>query len=211
MCRSTLVIICLSCLSGSSISAQGIRSSTAGFSVKAGPIWETWASSSYYLGDVDSEAFLGGYLGVAFGFGQRIEAFSSYRFAGGYTQEGYDSYRSRTILFGARTHFGGTLRRVRPWLEAAFAWQTLQLEPISYYDDFGNYLGEFSLGTRGAGVEAGIGVQYFLTPTLSLDFGVRGRFGGFSTIRIDGAIDEPDERVDFRFLTVGLGLAYFLN
>ncbi len=206
-----LMMMCMFCIAESPISAQGIRSSTAGFSVKGGPIWETWASSSFYLGDVDGEAFLGGYLGVAYGFGQRLEGFASYRFAGGYTQEDYDAYRSRTFAFGVRTHFGGTLHRARPWLEAAFAWQSLQLDPISYFDDFGNYLGEFTMVNRGAAFESGIGVQYYLTPNLALDFGLHGRFGAFSTIQIDGSTDDPDERVGFRFLGVGLGLAYYLN
>ncbi len=205
-----LMTICVVFLGGNGLSAQGIQSSTAGFSVRGGPIWETWSSSSYYLGDVDGEAFLGGFLGVSYGFGQQIEGYTSYRFAGGYTQKDYKSYRSRTFVLGARTHFGGTLHKFRPWLGAAFSWQSLQLEPISYFDDAGNYVGEFSMVTRGAGFEAGLGAQYFMSPVLALDLGLNGRFGSFSTIRIGGTIDDPEERVGFRFLGLRLGLAYYL-
>lgn len=205
-----LLPLCLCWMAQYPLSAQGISSSTAGFSVKGGPILETWATSSYYLGDVDGVSFFGGYLGVAYGFNQRIACFTSYRYAGGFTQRDYKTYRSQTYTIGVRTHFGGTLHRLRPWLSAAFSWQTLLLNPISYYDDVGTYLGEFSLGARGPAVEAGIGAQYFLTPALALDLGVFGRFGGFSTIRIDGRIDDPEESVDFRFFGLSLGLSYYL-
>lgn len=134
----------------------------------------------------DGRTVLGAGLGVTASYGVS-DALSLFARAG-------TGYRSSHLDAGARYRFGSAAGALRPYVEAGVT--TVRATRDAWYPEDGQQ----SLRSRGLGVTAGAGVEYYISPRLALDAGVTltgGRFeenpatglrDGFATSRVQVGI-----------------------
>jgi len=189
--------------------AQDIRSNTAGFSLNINGSFAYWTSESFFLGTLDDLEPLGvgANARLAYGINQNFELFAGYTVRTFQLKEEWDTYRNRVVDLGARYNFGATLRRFRPFAEAAFTFNGLTIDPITF-----DNVTLFKLEVDGIGGTVGGGAHFFFTPSLSATLNVKATWGNFNEILLSGDdIGEMDENLDFELYTGQLGLTYFFQ
>ncbi|NND31851.1 MAG: outer membrane beta-barrel protein [Saprospiraceae bacterium] len=192
------------------IFAQDIRSSTTGFSFGLHGKFTDWTSTSNFVGSLDEDDPNGIGIGarIAYGLNESFSFYFGYAHANYAQNEDWDQYTHQLLHLGLRVNFGATLKSLRPYLQAGVGQHTMKIDPIIFGNDFSTL---YALKMNGIGGEAGIGLQYFATPSLAIDIGVFGRFGNFSGITLNGVNFDPETSTDFRFLGLEVGVTYFLQ
>lgn len=191
------------------LGAQDIRSSAQGFSINLDFAYGSWNSESQFLGDLDDlePSGLGFGAKLAYGIDQNLEVFLAIRQLG-FTQEfDWDAYKVNNVDIGGRYNFGATLRRFRPFLEAALSFHSLVIDPITF-----DGTTVFKLESSGAGLTIGGGCHIFILPNLSANANGKLTFGNFTSTSLSGTeIDNIEESLDFAMTTIQLGLTYFFQ
>lgn len=190
--------------------AQDIQSNTEGFSASISPSYASWNSESQFLGSLDDvePTGLGIYARVAYGFTQNIEVFAGYGVEGFNRKEDWDTYRSGTFDLGARFNFGATLRKVRPFAEAAISFHDMSIDPII----FEGSAELFNLDLNGVSFTGGLGLHFFVLPNLSITAVGKGSFGSFDSVFLSGVeIEALEETLDLEMFRVQLGMSYFFE
>lgn len=188
---------------------QDIRSSAQGFSINLDFAYGSWNSESQFLGDLDDlePSGLGFGAKVAYGIDQNIEVFLAIRQIGFKQEFDWDAYKVNNVDIGGRYNFGATLRRFRPFLEAALSFHSLVIDPITFDGST-----VFKLESSGAGLTLGGGCHFFILPNLSANANGKLTFGNFTSTSLSGTeIDNIEESLDFAMTTIQLGLTYFFQ
>lgn len=205
-----LIISCSFTFFSCSLQAQDIRSNTKGFSINLNGVYSSWNSESEFFGDLDEiePAGLGIGLKLAYGFNQNIEILLAYSGAA-FTQEfDWDTYVIGNLEIGGRYNFGATLRRIRPFVEAALSVHSLSIDPITFDGGFTIV----SLESSGVGFTGGGGLHIFLTQSLSLNANGKIALGNFSTTSLSGTeVNNLTETLDFTITSIHIGLSYFFQ
>ncbi len=191
------------------LSGQDIRSTAQGFSINLDFAYGSWNSESQFLGDLDDlePSGLGFGAKVAYGIDQNIEVFLAIRQIGFKQEFDWDAYKVNNVDIGGRYNFGATLRRFRPFLEAALSFHSLVIDPITF-----DGTTVFKLESSGAGLTLGGGCHIFILPNLSANANGKLTFGNFSSTSLSGTeVDNIQESVDFAMTTIQLGLTYFFQ
>ena len=189
--------------------AQDIQSSTKSFSLNINGVYGSWSSESFFLGDLDDQEPVGvGFSARAgYGFNENIEAFISFSSMGFKRELEWDTYKLTNLNIGGRYNFGATLRRFRPFVEAAVSFNNLHIDPITF-----DGISIFDLQSSGVGGAVGGGVHFFILPNLSANANGRFIFGNFSSTTLSGSdVDNLDETLDFSITTIHVGLTYFFE
>ncbi len=191
------------------LSGQDIRSTAQGFSINLDFAYGSWNSESQFLGDLDDlePSGLGFGAKVAYGIDQNIEVFLAIRQIGFKQEFDWDAYKVNNVDIGGRYNFGATLRRFRPFLEAALSFHSLVIDPITF-----DGTTVFKLESSGAGLTLGGGCHIFILPNLSANANGKLTFGNFSSTSLSGTeVDNIQESLDFAMTTIQLGLTYFFQ
>jgi hypothetical protein len=208
--KQSIILIAVTCLLlGTKGQAQDIQSSTQGFSINANMNFGSWNSNSYFFGELDEIEPSGVGFGIKIGYGvnQNIEAFLSYNSTSYAREFDWENYNQSTILLGGSYIFGATLRKFRPFVEAALSFNTLMIDPIT----FDGYT-EFELKTSGAGGSLGGGIQYFVKENLSVSATGRVNFGTYNSAALSGMnINIMEENLDFSITTIHIGVSYYFE
>jgi len=109
--------------------------------------------------------------------------------------------------FGARFHFTNPSRALVPYLELAFSGRAVGQDDVVFDDGQGN-IEEVDLEVTGTGITFGGGVQYFVTPKLAFNAGLKWTVGEFSTFKIDN-ISIDGLEVDATSTRLTLGLVFY--
>lgn len=200
----------LALLIGFQLSAQGIKSSTQGFSVNLNGAYGTWDSESLFLRDLANlePTGLGVSVKAGYGINQNIEVLLGISSVGFQSEFEWNSYSLTNVQIGGRYNFGATLRQFRPFLEAAISLNSLNVDPITV----GGGTELFELESSGVGGSAGGGLHFFILPQLSANANGRIMFGGFSSTSLSGTeMNNFDEKLDFTITTIHIGLTYFFE
>ena len=142
--------------------------------------------------DDDLDAFSGGGLGLelGWGFSSGLALFLAAD-GGSLDRDEVDDVeidRRVQVDLGARMNFGAGRRRLVPFLEAAFTGLVLEAEgAVANGAEYG-----------GAGISIGGGVQYFVSPSISLNAGLRTTAGAITEVKVEG---EDEDDVDDQFFT----------
>lgn len=193
----------------SQLIGQDIRSSAQGFSINLDFAYGSWNSESQFLGDLDDVEPSGFGFGAkaAYGINQNIELFIAIRQVGFKQEFDWDAYKVNSVDIGGRYNFGATLRRFRPFLEAALSFHNLVIDPITFDGS-----SVFKLESSGAGLTIGGGFHIFILPNLSANANGKLTFGNFSSTSLSGTeVDNLEESLDFAMTTIQLGLTYFFQ
>lgn len=191
------------------LSGQDIRSTAQGFSINLDFAYGSWNSESQFLGDLDDlePSGLGFGAKVAYGIDQNIEVFLAIRQIGFKQEFDWDAYKVNNVDIGGRYNFGATLRRFRPFLEAALSFHSLVIDPITF-----DGTTVFKLESSGAGLTLGGGCHIYILPNLSANANGKLTFGNFSSTSLSGTeVDNIQESLDFAMTTIQLGLTYFFQ
>ncbi|MFN4146755.1 MAG: outer membrane beta-barrel protein [Runella sp.] len=203
MLRQTFLFCLLSCVS-LLIKAQDIQSNTEGLNAEVGFSATGWSSKYFTQLDEISPFGLGGKMRVGYGLNQRFEPFASYE---AYTlnlkKEWRDYYRMSCIGLGLRVNFGGTLQRIRPYIEVAYNNVRQEVSPVIFNNR------AFVYRMKGGNFAAGAGVRFFISPKLAANAHLMTSMGKFNSFTLDGIgiNDIPDVRT-FRG---SIGLCYFFG
>lgn len=204
MGQKKLLVIMMALLGyAAGLKAQDIQSNTEGFNIGLHAGVGNW-SSSYFLNLDELEPIgVGGGIRLGYGFNQRFEVFTQYNAQSFKLKNDWDTYRISSLGAGLRVHFGGTLQRLRPYVEGGLAGVNLLINPVL----FNGNLVEYRL--KGTSLALGTGVNYFLFPNVALHANVAGTFGKFNSFQVDGRgiQDHPDSRT----LRFSLGINIFFN
>lgn len=204
MIRKKLLVMVMGFLGyAASVKAQDIQSNTEGFNIGVHAGVGNW-SSSYFLNLDELEPIgVGGGLRLGYGLNQRFEVFAQYNAKTFAMKNDWDTYRISSLGAGIRVHFGGTLQRLRPYVEGGVAGVNLLINPVLFNGD----LVEYRL--KGPSLALGAGVNYFLSPNLALHANATGTFGKFNSFQVNsrGIQDRPDVRT----LQFSLGINFFFN
>lgn len=189
---------------------QGISSNTQGFSVSAYGTFTNFKSTSYFLNEITEEDGTGYGVGVEIGYGitEALKVFAGYQVVNFNLDKTYTNNAVDAFEAGLKYNFSGTLSKVRPYLSGSAAWNSLSIAFINFTDANGNFIESAKLKSGGYSINAGIGLQYFISPDFSLDLGVGGKFGNFTENFVDGNPLTFDEDVDLRYLFGKIGLSY---
>lgn len=202
MLRATvLLLVFLTNLT--SLQAQDIQSNTEGANIQLYGSLVRWSSTFFDQLDESDPNGLGGGIRLGYGFNQRFEVFAQYEAQTLKLKADWDVNRMSTLVAGVRANFGGTLQKVRPFVEAGYALTGLTIDPVSLNGRF--Y--EFKL--KGPGVWIGGGANYFITPQLAINGRVGGTFGKFNSFLASGQGFE--DRPDVRTFRASIGISYFFN
>ena len=188
---------------------QDIRSTAQGFSINLDFAYGSWNSESQFLGDLDDlePSGLGFGAKLAYGIDQNIEVFLAIRQIGFKQEFDWDAYKVNNVDIGGRYNFGATLRRFRPFLEAALSFHSLVIDPITF-----DGTTVFKLESSGAGLTIGGGCHIFILPNLSANANGKLTFGNFTSTSLSGTeVDNIQESLDFAMTTIQLGLTYFFQ
>jgi len=191
------------------LSGQDIRSTAQGFSINLDFAYGSWNSESQFLGDLDDlePSGLGFGAKLAYGIDQNIEVFLAIRQIGFKQEFDWDAYKVNNVDIGGRYNFGATLRRFRPFLEAALSFHSLVIDPITF-----DGTTVFKLESSGAGLTLGGGCHIYILPNLSANANGKLTFGNFSSTSLSGTeVDNIQESLDFAMTTIQLGLTYFFQ
>ena len=203
---STLGIICMTLFGF----AQDIQSNTEGFSLTLSPTYASWSSESFFLGSLDELEPAGiGLAGrLAYGINQNLEVFLGYGFESFQREEDWDTYIHTAFDFGARFNFGATLKKWRPFLEAAITRNDMTIDPIV----FANSSQLFKLNVKGVSGTVGVGSHFFIQRNLSLNAQAKGSFGNFNQVFLTGQeLEDVGESLDFELYRIQIGLTYFFE
>ncbi|MEM6802967.1 MAG: outer membrane beta-barrel protein [Bacteroidota bacterium] len=204
------ILSCAFSLFSHPLQAQDIRSNTKGFSINLNGVYSSWNSESNFLGELDDiePTGLGIGLKLAYGFNQNIEVFLAYSGTSFSREFEWDTYVIGNLEIGGRYNFGATLRRIRPFVEAALSIHSLSIDPITFDGGFTI----FSLESSGVGFTGGGGLHFFLTQSLSLNANGKIAFGNFSSTSLSGTeVDNLTETLDFTITSIHIGLSYFFQ
>ena len=190
--------------------SQGIASNTEGFGVKVFASFDSWNSNSFWLSDLADENPNGNGLGIqlSYGFNPSIEAYASYAFSSFNKNGDYNHVKTDFIEFGAQFNFGASLQRLRPFVNAGLVSMSFKTEPVDYFEAGYLVIDDGDAVDSGLGFAIGGGVDYYFIPELSAGFNVSGRFGNYSSSKINGLEIELDESVDFTYFRIALGVSY---
>ena len=190
--------------------AQDIRSATTGFSLGIYGKYTSWMSTSNFVGSLDEEDPNGVGIGakIAYGINENLSVHIGYAQANYAQNEEWDQYSHQLLHMDLRVNFGATLKTLRPFLQAGLGQHVMKVDPIILDNDFSTL---YALKMTGIGGEAGVGLQYFVTPSLAIEAVANGRFGSFKTITLNGIGYDPVSTTDFQFLSGQIGLTYFLQ
>jgi len=191
------------------LSGQDIRSTAQGFSINLDFAYGSWNSESQFLGDLDDlePSGLGFGAKLAYGIDQNIEVFLAIRQIGFKQEFDWDAYKVNNVDIGGRYNFGATLRRFRPFLEAALSFHSLVIDPITF-----DGTTVFKLESSGAGLTLGGGCHIYILPNLSANANGKLTFGNFTSTSLSGTeVDNIQESLDFAMTTIQLGLTYFFQ
>ena len=189
---------------------QGISSNTQGFSVSAYGTFTNFKSTSFWFANISELDDTGYGVGVEIGYGisETIKVFAGYQVSNFNLNDNWDNNGLDVFEAGIKYNFLGSLSKVRPYLSGSVSWNSVSISPASYIDDSGNSINDVKLKSAGYSFNAGIGLQYFVSPDFSIDLGVGGKFGNFSENFVDGNPITFDEGVDLRYLFGKIGLTY---
>ncbi len=189
--------------------AQDVVSNTEGVTISATLDYARWSSSD--LGQLDEQEPNGAGLGlrVGYGFNQRFELFARLK---GYSfalndPEAWDRYSMASLAGGLRLNLGGTLQRLRPFVEAAYSSQYFIIGPITLNNGDPNI---YELKMRGPALQVAGGLNFFITKSLAFNASVGGSFGRASSFLLNdnGGFDD---RPDLRTLQGNAGLTFFIH
>ncbi|HEV7347851.1 outer membrane beta-barrel protein [Telluribacter sp.] len=192
-------------LLGWGIQAQDIRSNTEGISLSGTANYCHWSSSFFDQLDELEPNGLGAGLRVGYGFNQRFEVFLSYE---GFSfrhnlPEEWDVYRMNSLGAGLRMNLGGTLQRLRPFVEVGYSSHNLLINPVFLN---GN---SFEFRMKGPAIMASGGLRYFLSENLALNASVGGSYGKISSFLGNGSGFE--DRPDIRTVRANVGVSFFIH
>lgn len=147
-------------------------------------------------------------LGVSYGFTELIEAFAQFQYAPGVKNkiEGGQNYTFTNFEFGARFHFGSTLKAVRPYLDVSYVVTALNL-PFDVYDNFGQFIASTDYNLNGGSIGFGAGIDYHISIPFSLKAELRLNPGTFTNEEL---VDFFEGEVDYDVTTfrINVGAAY---
>ena len=198
------IIACLLPLVGAQAQeVLSVRSNTEGLHVGLRAGVANW-SSKYFL-NLDELEPLGVGLGLeaGYGFNQRYELFVRYDWNSFLRKEEWDRYALSTVGIGGRVNFGGTLQRLRPYVELGAHSASLVIDPVL----LDNELYEYKL--KGATFSVGGGLRFFLTPRLNLSLNATAGWGKFTSFQISG--EGLEDRPDLRLLQGAVAVSYFFG
>jgi hypothetical protein len=119
----------------------------------------------------------------------------------------WDSHKVSSVDIGGRYNFGATLWRFRPFVEAAFSFNSLDIDPITL-----DGINVFALKSSGIGGSIGGGVHFFIIPNLSISVNGRITFGNFNKTKLSGdLIENLGESLDYTVSSLQLGVSYFFD
>lgn len=184
-------------LAGALHTPAAAQSNTQGFSVGA-----FLNGSAAQVEDAD-EADSGGGLSLHLGYGVNESVSLFARVSGAAIEaEGFaeDQYALAHFDLGARYSFGSTASRLRPFLQGAYSGRAASF-------DLGS---EGTLDVRGSGFTGGGGLEYFVSPTMSIEGGLSFTSGEFNEGRLDGSewVDLDDTSFDMTTTRVDLGVTW---
>jgi hypothetical protein len=200
----TFTILCsIICLSSLAQDALTLRSNTEGFHIGIGGSYKHWTSSYFNQLDELEPTGIGGGLNLGFGLNQHIELFATFDYHTFKFKNDWDDYGMTIIGVGTRYNFGGTLQKVRPYVELAYNYQYLVVDPVQLNGQL------FKYELSGGALSLGGGVNFFVTPKVAINLKAGANLGKFSSFLLneDGIEDRPDVKT-FQF---GVGLNYFFN
>lgn len=183
--------------------AQDIQSNIEGLNVHLYGSLVQWSSTFFDQLDESDPNGIGAGVRLGYGFNQRFEAFAQYEAQTLKFKSEWDINQMATLVAGIRANFGGTLQKVRPFVEGGYALTNLKIKPVLLNARF--Y--EFQL--KGPGVWLGGGVNYFITTQLAINGRIGGTFGKFNSFLANGQGFE--DRPDVRTFRASLGIVYFFN
>lgn len=202
MFKKTILLLLFSGVSAS-LFAQDIRSNTEGFNLSLQGSFVRWSSTFFDQLDESDPNGIGGAVRLGYGFNQRFEGFAQYERQTLKLKSDWDVNRMSTFAAGIRANFGGTLQAARPFVEVGYALQNLKISPVY----LNGILYEFKLS--GPSVWLGGGINYFITPQLSLNIRAAGTIGKYNSFLASGQGFE--DRPDVRTFRAAIGICYFFN
>jgi hypothetical protein len=200
ICSAMCSLISLSTLAQDAIT---LRSNTEGFHIGIGGGYKHWTSSYFNRLDETEPMGLGGGINLGYGINQHIELFASYEYHTFKFKTEWDDYGLSTFGVGARYNFGGTLQAIRPFVEVAYNYQNLLINPV----ELNGQLFEYKM--KGGALSLGGGVNFFVTPKLAINAKAGANLGKFSSFLVDN--DGIEDRPDVKTFQFGIGLNYFFN
>jgi hypothetical protein len=173
------------------------RSNTAGFNL--GVFLNGTALDVEDADEIESGA--GGSVHLGYGFNQSIQIFTRIGAASIEPEGGADSYTVAHVDLGARYTFGSEMSALRPFVLAAVTGRAASF-------DLGD---DDTIDLRGPALTAGVGLGYFVSPSLAIEGGFSFSFGEFNEGRLndDDWEDLEDEAIKANSTRFDLGLSWY--
>ena len=183
--------------------SQDINSNTERLTVGLQGTYAHWSSDYFEQLDERDPSGIGGGIRVGYGLNQRFEPFVRYELQTFNLTKKWDTHRLSAFSLGLRANFGGTLQKIRPFVEIGYTIQSMKINPV----ELNGKLVTFKMSGPSTGI--GGGVNYFLTPQIALNGNFNAVFGKFNSFLIDnvGSSERPDIQT-FRF---SVGINYYFD
>jgi opacity protein-like surface antigen len=145
------------------------------------------------------EAGRGGSLHLGYGLNQTVSVFARANAASIATDGGGEDYTMAHFDLGARLSFGQPSSALRPFVQGAVNGRAVSAD-----------MNQGTLQARGAGLSAGLGLEYFVNPTVAVEAGLSYSFGKFSEGRLGDSdwVEFGDESFEATSARFDLGLSF---
>ncbi len=181
------------------------QSSTEGFRVGLQVGRTGWASD--YFSFVSTNAGSGFTIGAnaSYGINQLIEPYVCYEYSSmGTGTVNVSSFSFSHIDAGVRFNFGGTVNKLRPFVQAGYGIRNGSLTQISFATGgFGN------VNFNGATPHIGGGVSYFIKPNLALHAKGVATFGSKASVLVNNI--DTGEKADVTTFRLTVGVTFNLS
>ncbi|MFZ1787239.1 MAG: hypothetical protein WAT92_02970 [Saprospiraceae bacterium] len=204
-----IIIICF--LLSQRIYAQDVSSNIQGFSVSIYGVGSKVTSNSLFLSGIMNGEPIGIGIGanVGYGFTESMKVFFGYQSQKFNRNDTYDKNTADAFELGLNYNFLASLNHIRPFLRASMSYNSLNVYPTTFtVIETGVTEENITILAKGLGFDAGVGLQYFIKPEVSVSVSGGGKFGGFTTIYYDGTKETVEQPVDFKYFYAKIGLSY---
>lgn len=193
--------------------AQDIQSDVSGFYGNINVHYGQWSTSSQFLEgirDYDPNG-LGLQLSAGYGFKQRMELFAQFSYSDFNMSGDWSTYNHTELGVGFRYNFGGTLSKLRPFLDAQISSSSMTIDRIFYEHANVGVRVEGKLEMEGVSLIGGGGVRYFFRPWIAGKVHARFHHGGDYDMIFEGFDLEFPEKQDVTQFDIGIGVTWYFG
>lgn len=213
--HTALFICCLilTALHTPGLFAQDIQSDVSGFYGSLNLHYGQWNTESQFLEgirDHDPNSW-GLQLSGGYGFNQKMEAFMQLSYSDYNLSGDWSTFNHTGIGAGFRYNFGGTLGKVRPFLDVQISTSTLVIDRIFYEHAGAGVRVEGKLDMEGLAYIGGGGLRYFFKPWIAGIIHARILYGPDYNMSFEGLeLTFPDNQ-DVTQWDLGLGITWYFG